>query len=177
MQGTDKVHLVYLPQFNVAPRRYQVIMTGDLPHKVMTKYVEFKETHPGEFFTLRTVDKTLLSDLLRDGHFKAVMNIGHPAPGRPQLAENFEVTNIQVIVNEPLASNALDPSYPALMPFYLYGTPQQQHIDHLLRVSPNQQLNADRISLRLSTNLTEQELSTGVVAVFHQVGERSMQPL
>lgn len=177
MQGTDKVHLVYLPQFNVAPRRYQVIMTGDLPQDVMAKYIEFKETNPGEYFTLRTADKGLLPDLLRDGHFKAVMDIGHLAPGRPHLAENFEVTNIHVIVNEPLTSNALDASYPALMPFYLYGTPQQQHIDHVLRVSPNQQLNSDRVSLRLSKKLTEQQLSTGVVAVFHQMGESSMQPL
>ena len=177
MQGTDKVHLVYLPQFNVAPRRYQVIITCDIPQEVMTKYVEFKETNPSEFFTLRTADKAFLPDLLRDGHFKAVMDIGKHVPGRPHLADNFEVTNIQVIVDEPLTSNALDASYPTMMPFYLYGTPQQQHIDHLLRVFPNQQLNSDRISLRLSSNLTEEELSTGVVAIFHHMGERSMQPL
>jgi len=143
----------------------------------MTKYVEFKETNPGEFFTLRTADKAFLPDLLRDGHFKAVMDIGQSVPGRPHLASNFEVTNIQVIVNQPLNSNALDTRYPTRMPFYLYGTPQQQHIDHLLRVSPNQQLNSDRVYLRLSTNLTEEELSTGVVAVFHHMGESSMQPM
>ncbi|RPB27258.1 PLP-dependent transferase [Terfezia boudieri ATCC MYA-4762] len=177
MQGTDKVHLVYLPQFNVAPRRYQVIMTCNLPQEVMTKYVEFKETNPGEFFTLRTADKAFLPDLLREGHFKAVMDIGQPVPGRPHLANNFEVTNIHAIVNEPLTSNVLDTQYPTMMPFYLYGTPQQQHIDHLLRVSPNQQLNSDRVSLRLSTKLTEEELSTGVVAVFHNIRECSMQPM
>ena len=177
MQGTDQVHLVYLPQFNVAPRRYQVIITCKLPQDVMTKYVEFKETNPGEFFTLRTVDKALLPDLLRDGHFKAVMDIGQPVSGRPHLAGNFEVTNIQTIVNQSLTSNALDTKYPTIMPFYLYGTPQQQHIDHLLRVSPNQQLNSDRVSLCLSENLTKEKLSTGAVAVFHHMGESSMQPM
>lgn len=35
------------------------------------------------------------------------------------------------------------------MPFYLYGTPSQQHIDHMLLVAPNTQLSAARVTLSL----------------------------
>lgn len=39
------------------------------------------------------------------------------------------------------------------MPFYLYGTSSQAHIDHVLFTSPNAQLNSDQVTLQLESGL------------------------
>jgi hypothetical protein len=63
------------------------------------------------------------------------------------------------------------------MPFFLYGTGKQLHIDHVLLASPNVRLSADQVelsdSLHLGSNWTE---SSCVIAHFKDVSEQSMQP-
>jgi hypothetical protein len=176
MQGTDKLHLVHLPMFNMANHRYQLIMAGDLPDNVMEEYRAARKENPGQFYTLGTAEKHILRDIIIEGgSFDAVIDEGFP--GGRRIAKDFRISNIHVVKYDSLAGKSLDSVYPKNMPFYLYGTPAQQHIDHLLRVSPNIQLNSDRIALRLTRDLTKDELAQGVVAIFTDVWENSLQPL
>jgi len=62
------------------------------------------------------------------------------------------------------------------MPFYLFGTEQQQHIDHMLLKAPNAQLTAEQVSLDLGgQSLTADQLEKGVL-VFLDRHEIAMQP-
>ena len=89
-----------------------------------------------------------------------------------------EVTNVKIVKRRSLDSEDFDSSYPALMPFYLYGTREQPHIDHMLLLAPNIQLSAGSVELELKdgTSLTDDELVKGVIAVATNVREKSMQP-
>jgi hypothetical protein len=62
------------------------------------------------------------------------------------------------------------------MPFYLYGTPEQQHIEHILLRAPNVQLCASNVELWLYPELPSEYLKTGVIAVMEDVHERIKQP-
>lgn len=178
MQGTERVFLVHLPMFQMANHRYQLIITGTLPPKVMDVYKAARAKNPAQFYTLANVNPAILMDIVREGgSFDAVINTGFPADGVPPLAENFQLTNIHVIVNDSLQSKDLDANYPDRMPFYAYGTKNELHIDHLLRVSPNIQLNSDHIKNLFIPRLTEEQLSKGVVLRIPLVREATMQPM
>jgi hypothetical protein len=58
------------------------------------------------------------------------------------------------------------------MPFYLYGTSSQAHIDHVLFTSPNAQLNSDQVTLQLASELDMKELYCCRL----QLPEQAMQP-
>jgi hypothetical protein len=62
------------------------------------------------------------------------------------------------------------------MPFYLYGNPQQLHIDHMLLRAPNTQISADQVDLKLDNALTEDQLQKGAIALIH-LSEAAMQPM
>jgi hypothetical protein len=78
MQGTDKLHLVRLPMFNMANHRHQLIITGDIPPAKMDEYRKVRAALPQQYFTLGTAEATTLGDILRDKKFKAVINKGLP---------------------------------------------------------------------------------------------------
>lgn len=86
------------------------------------------------------------------------------------------VSNVEVIKKRSLDTEDLDASYPTLMPFYLYGTPVQMHIDHILLIAPNIQLSCGKLSGSLQGKLPAKELERGLIAVAGNVHERSMQP-
>lgn len=177
MQGTDRLHLVHLPMFNMVNHRYQVITTSDLPPDVMQQYTDAKTQSPHQFFVLGNNENSVLPDLLKEGgSFKATIFEGLSS-NHKLLCTDFVISNIHVVVDESLSSNVLDTAYPAQMPFYLYGTPEQQHVDHVLRVSPSIQLNSDRVTLDLAECLTQEQLAAGVVAIFTDVLENSMQTM
>lgn len=70
----------------------------------------------------------------------------------------------------------LDADYPDLMPFYLYGTEDSLHIDHVLLKIPNIHLSAGNLSHKFHPPLTAADLAKGVVVVANNVHEASMQP-
>jgi hypothetical protein len=91
-----------------------------------------------------------------------------------------EVTNIRVIKNRSLSSCHLDIDYPSRMPFYLYGTGQEIHIDHVLVKAPNAQLSAGEVTFGLvegSESVFAAGLKTGFIAVADALPENLMQPL
>ena len=90
------------------------------------------------------------------------------------------VTNISVIKKRRLASNDLDISYPSKMPFYLYGTPQELHIDHLLLRAPNAQISSGEVAIELvegSQSVFTAGLKNGLIVLADTLPERLMQPL
>jgi hypothetical protein len=90
------------------------------------------------------------------------------------------VTNISVIKKRRLASNDLEISYPSKMPFYLYGTPQELHIDHVLLRSPNAQISSGEVTVELvegSQPVFTSGLKNGLIVVADSLPERLMQPL
>ena len=88
------------------------------------------------------------------------------------LISGFTLTNIKVIVQRSLHVNDLLP-YPDLtMPFFVYGTEHQRHIDHVYTAYPNIQLSADQVNIAGLTPPAEEDFVYGHL----QLPERAMQP-
>jgi len=88
-----------------------------------------------------------------------------------------EVTDIRVIKNRSLCSRYLDIAYPSRMPFYLYSTGQEIHMDHVLLQAPNAQLSAGEVALTEgSTSALTSGLRDGLIAVVDTLPEHLMQP-
>jgi hypothetical protein len=91
-----------------------------------------------------------------------------------------KIMNISVLKYRPLNSCYLDPAYPSNMPFYLYGTAQEMHIDHVLLRVPNAQLSAGEVIVEpLEGNRAGffAGLKGGLIAVADAIPEFLMQPL
>jgi len=173
MQGTDKIHLVHTPSFHMAGGRKQLIFTADVSEDALKRVKLVKEAYPNVPFILHNSEPALLSELVSGKSFKGFITIDNSSQ---PLAE-IEVSNIQIIRKRSLDPEDLNSNYPnAFMPFYLYGTPEQQHIDHVLAFAPNAQFSAARVRLSLDTQLSEEDLAKGVIVKATNVRERSMQP-
>ena len=91
-----------------------------------------------------------------------------------------QITNIAVVKYRPLSSRYLDLTYPSNMPFYLYGTAQEMHIDHVLLRVPNAQLSAGEVTVDLlegDRSVFVAGLKGGLIAVADAIPELLMQPL
>lgn len=62
------------------------------------------------------------------------------------------------------------------MPFYLFGSGTQVHIEHVLLKDQNVQLAGSQVQLSVSPRLTPTQLSKGLVAILTNRYERAMQP-
>ena len=177
MQGFDNLFLVHLPMFNLADRRWQLVITADIPASAMDKYRKLHADNPDALYTIGNSSPALLQDLLKpNASFAARMDEGTPLDGTDPLA-TFDVANVQIIIKQSLSSANLQTTYPNKMPFYLYGHGKESHIDHVLKTSPNAQLTSDCVSLDLKPQIKKWKLVSGVVAVLSNVNESSMQPL
>jgi hypothetical protein len=102
------------------------------------------------------------------------------------LAEGeVTITDGDIIKSRPLNPINRDHDYPQKnIPFYLYGTPQQMHISHMLLRSPNVALSAanvtlaakDENSLKLEKYISAGDLSTGLILALTDHREAAMQP-
>jgi hypothetical protein len=61
------------------------------------------------------------------------------------------------------------------MPFYLFGTSQEQHIEHMLLRAPNVQISGDRVQLDIQPPLSAAQLAKGVLLQINRP-ERALQP-
>jgi hypothetical protein len=87
-----------------------------------------------------------------------------------------EIKITDIIKRRSLRSMYRDRDYPiSYTPFYLYGTQQEQHLDHMLLRAPNAQISTDLIKLSVKPEITESQLAKGVLLRLH-LPERSMQP-
>ncbi|KAF8600602.1 PLP-dependent transferase [Ceratobasidium sp. AG-I] len=147
MQGTgDRVFLVHLAMFNMENHRRQLIISGKLPDDVMKIYVDARRTNKTDYFTLRNAVETTLDNIMAGGKLEAIIDIGIPTDpdGRPHLAQGL-LTDIQVVAERSLRSRDLVPYPTTSVPFFLYGSDTQLHIDHVYTASPNIQLSADQV--------------------------------
>ena len=62
------------------------------------------------------------------------------------------------------------------MPFYLYGTKEDMNLDHMLVCSPNIQLSADSVTLKLDIELSADQLAKGLIVKADAYSEVAMQP-
>ncbi|CAE6425087.1 unnamed protein product [Rhizoctonia solani] len=177
VQGTDKLYLSMLPMFNHANFRHQLILSCDVPEDVMASYREAKEEDPSAVFMLSTASSVELTSILA-GSFKGVLQKRLSAGIDLTFSSSFEVSNVQVIKNKRLDSKYLDLSYSNEMYFYLYGTPTQQHIEHILVASKNVQLTSDQVSLDLTTGaISEEDLAKGVIVRVDRLRESVVLPV
>jgi hypothetical protein len=174
MQGFKHIHLVHIPMFHMANRRWQLIVTAHYPENILREYKQLRAENPDQFYTTSNVAPAKLEDLLAGADIEYRMDEGIPAPGTEPLAK-FKLTNLRVVVKESTAYADLNDEYPDRMPFYLYGSRAEAHMDHVLRTVPNAQISVDCV--KLNFELTDKQLASGVVAVLDDVFERSMQPL
>lgn len=94
------------------------------------------------------------------------------------------ITEKDIIKSRPLNPVYRDHDYPKEnVPFYLYGTPQQMHLSHVLLRSPNIALSAENVSLALKENASEpkkaisaDDLSAGLILALTNRREAAMQP-
>lgn len=93
------------------------------------------------------------------------------------IAQPVTVSEVNPLKDRPLNSKYRDLTYPSgYMPFYLYGTPSQQHIDHLLTRAPNISLSSTNITLNIKPPLPARLLSTGCILIAEGVQEAALQP-
>ncbi|RIB26875.1 pyridoxal phosphate-dependent transferase [Gigaspora rosea] len=180
MQGVEKLYLTHLPMFQMENHRQQVIVTADLPENIMHQYRNARRENPSHVYFLGNQDKMKLDDIARNGSsFKGVIYRDFdPNTGIPiEWIKDFQVTNVQVLKKRHLATKFQDANYPKdHMPFYIYGTEQELHIDHMLLKSPSIQLSADCVELILTSGeLTSAQRENGVIVHFTEVREATMQ--
>lgn len=90
---------------------------------------------------------------------------------------NVLVSFTRVVKDRSLKGRFRDTSYPTTgVPFYLYGTPTDLNIDHILVRAPNIQLSADQVSLSLDNPISDDILSEGAILFIHDYVEAAMQP-
>lgn len=186
VQGLEKAYFTHIAMFNMANHRKQLIIAADLPAHVQARYKKERGNNTGQFYTIANMEKEKLEDLLAGllkpdtaSRLKFRLDKGIPAGKNPPppLEEGFALSNVRVVVDESMAFAALDDDYPAKMPFYLYGSKSEVHVDHVLKTAPNAQISADLVKTDLTAHLTDEQLKNGVVVVLDDVFEASLQPL
>ncbi|CAG8628757.1 15509_t:CDS:2, partial [Racocetra persica] len=170
MQGVEKLYLTHLPMFQMENHRQQVIITADLPENIMLQYRNARLENSSHVFFLGNQDEMELDDIACNGSsFKGVIYRDFDPKTEIPITwiKDFQVTNVQVLKKRHLATRYQD-NYPKdHMPFYLYGTEQELHIDHMLLKSPSIQLSADRVELTLTSGeLTSTQKEKGVIVHF-----------
>lgn len=96
---------------------------------------------------------------------------------RLNLIKEVEVTNVHILKQRDLRAKYRDSGYPTgYMPFYLYGTPDQAHIDHMLLHAPNIQLSASNVTFDPPLTSLGDDLEKGAILYVKGVSEISMQP-
>jgi len=186
MQGTKDLFLTYLPMFNWGSYRQQLILSVKLPSEIMEAYVRAQRENPEAVFTLHTSSEELLSSILQKR--SCVVDIHQGLPKLHGVSGDLnsfsrsrvELTEITVVKYTKLAPSALADNYPPVMPFFLYGSSKEQHIEHVLLKNDNVQLNCSRVELDFGPSteriLNEIGSSTAFVLTFDDLRERAMQP-
>lgn len=189
VQGTDTLFFVHLPTFHMASGRQQFIFSADLSSQDLPEYKRAVASSKAAVL-LRNTQPMLLNDIADGATFSAeiFLNVDkyvcypnfvcstHSCLDSAPEALTAEVSNVKVVKRRSLDTEDLESTYPTLMPFYLYGTPEQAHIDHMLLFAPNIQLSAGVVGVELSPPLTAAQLAEGAIAVAQNIHEASMQP-
>ncbi|KAL8918120.1 MAG: hypothetical protein Q9208_007562 [Pyrenodesmia sp. 3 TL-2023] len=173
--STSQVHLINRSMFHLAARRRQLIASATLDPDSLSTYRSAKESSsPSTTFFLSTQNpEDISTTILNDGAFPAVITT---SAGKT-IATDVSVTAFTALKDRPLNSKYRDHAYPTgHMPFYLYGTPENVHIDHMLLLSPNIQLSAANVALTTTPPVPASLLRQGCILYLDDVQEQAMQP-
>ncbi|KAF8328625.1 hypothetical protein F5887DRAFT_897525, partial [Amanita rubescens] len=182
MQGFDILYLVHLPLFNIANHKRQIIATGTLlSEEAMKVYRKAYEKDPTEPLVIFDRNPSKLLEMLQQGSF--VGDIYHGSPIRKGYAPIFSEVRLKfekILVNRSIDRRDLQREYPRKMPFYLYGSPESAHIDHILLRAPNSVLCATAVKIWVDAPLRDlmpvEDLKVPLVAILEDVYESTMQP-
>jgi hypothetical protein len=90
---------------------------------------------------------------------------------------SLSISSARIVKNRSLSSRWLDADYDSkYTAFYLYGTPEQLHVDHMLLKAPNAQFTAENVQLDLDNEIPAKKLANGVLLFVLNLPERAMQP-
>lgn len=93
-----------------------------------------------------------------------------------EIESQVQVSNLKIVKQRTLRTTTFDSAYPHHMPFYLYGTPKELHLDHIYLLAPNIQLTAGSVRFSSISELSPEELERGMIAIASEVHEDWMQP-
>ncbi|KAL0573075.1 hypothetical protein V5O48_008886 [Marasmius crinis-equi] len=174
VHGKDDLFLVYIGSFNVERYRRQVIVKAKLSDpSVFSKLQEERNKNPNVNFTLH-VGLGTLPEMLEKKEWVGDIYEGLPTVyGNPFLS-NISI-DVEIVMNNSLHRSNLGNGYPTGMPFYLFGTSTEMHIEHALHCAPNAQLTASCVKLSLDSPCSEGGFS-GKVLVLDDLREDMMQP-
>ena len=180
MQGVENICGVHLPMFNMENHRTQLIISCDVPSEVLELYRQRKAADPTTYFTFGNKEPMELLKLIHDGaSFEATVQEGFPWDKKP-ISDSVMISNVKILLQRSLHSQDLRPTHPDKMVFYAYGHGREIHMDHLLNVSPNVQLNSERIRIiesKSPTSANDLILREGAWLRLSQVYESALQPL
>ncbi|KAI9464909.1 pyridoxal phosphate-dependent transferase [Lactarius psammicola] len=180
LQGNGPISLVHMPYFGASSQRQQCILNGELSGVGLKAYTEAKRADPTATYVACTLKGEDLSTIIKR---KSLRSEGYVVDVQITLisaVSEGQITNVGVLKYRPLSSRFLDPTYPSKMPFYLYGTAQEMHIDHVLLRAPNAQVSAGEVTVELlegDRSVFLAGLKDGLIAVADAIPELLMQPL
>ncbi|KAF7596071.1 hypothetical protein BBP40_003333 [Aspergillus hancockii] len=180
MQGTDVVFLVLQASFHLSPLRQQLILAAELKSNLQQHYTELKRRYPRDTIMLESLNEVDLEDKIGNLAHGETQDIqgriyrkGHVDDGSQGI-----VRLTRIIKSRPLNPSNRDLTYPQhYMPFYLYGTPQQKHISHILLRAPNIALSASNVAFSPELDqIIGPQLPDGLILALSSIPEVSIQP-
>lgn len=186
MQGTDKVFLTLQTSFHCANLRQQLIVSAELDGKLKDPYLKLKNEFAEKSLILESINPIDLHEKTDNLPFEFEAKIWEKEDKdrvKPIAKGTVKVTSI--VQSRPLNSEYREKKYPEdFMPFYLYGTPEQQHISHMLLRAPNIALSAGNVTLTQNVNgkhIAPDEddiakISGGLILTLQDYPEVAMQP-
>ncbi|KAK1446929.1 hypothetical protein CCUS01_02488 [Colletotrichum cuscutae] len=174
IQGTEEIFLIHLPMFHVANHRQQLIVNASFDEKSKAKYIALKKSNPTEPMLLVTQRKFMAKDVIEQkGHFDGQIMTKESGI----ILQDVCVQLGKTVVSRPLNSKYRLDKYPdTFMPFYLYGTPNEANIDHVITRAPNTQLSAGRCKLNFYKKVDDSIWKKPLVLLIEDVREAPMQP-
>ena len=188
LQGSGtKYNLVHTPTIHMASGRAQIILSANIEGDVPSAKHANEKT---QALIVHNAEPLLLDDIVDGRSFEGTLTVGSRyACNSPvsstlfsyalrfrRTAHKVNISNIKVIKKRSLATKHLAASYPSLMPFYLYGTQDHPHLDHVITALPNIHLSAGEIHCNFEPKLTNEDFEKGLIAIANSVHESVMQP-
>jgi hypothetical protein len=174
VQGHRRIYLVYHPYFHKANGRSQLILSAEIEDSNKLKaYHQVQIGKRWDTLFCETKESTTLDKIIRAGRFSATIKCLKSSD--VDLKVDFKIN--RVVKHRGLESRWRDSDYSkSTVPFYLYGTPEEMHIEHMLLRAPNVQITVQGVTfLELEPKLTERQLERGVIMHIKRP-ERALQP-
>ncbi|CAG8690205.1 36744_t:CDS:10, partial [Racocetra persica] len=178
IQGTDEIYLVHLPLFQLETHRYQVIIKVEIPERIMELYKSLRKRNPWKVMLICYQENITIDQITAEGcSFKAhIIENFNPYTvlkerSKMSSIKNFNVKTIKLLKKRNLGLSYQDTDYPIdHIPFYIYGTEDQLHIDHLILKSPSIQLSAENVQIEFTSGKFTRE-QKGKGAIVHIIAK------